>query len=80
MEAGACCEIGHAAAKSGMGLDEIGVFVMKLLEGYEKDIPRAPLGSTFEECYDTKKYEPSPEYQQLYDESRKKWAGIGFVL
>lgn len=79
MEAGACCEIGHAVAQSGMDLDEIGIFVKKLLEDYEKDIPRAPLGSTFEECYDTKKCEPSPEYLRLYDEARKKWAGMGFA-
>jgi methylamine--corrinoid protein Co-methyltransferase len=80
MEAWACCEIGHAVAKSGIGLDEIGVFVKKLLEGYEKQIPDAPLGKTFEECYDVKKCTPSPEYQRLYDEAKNRWAGMGFTV
>ena len=80
MEAGACCEIGHAVAKSGIGLDEIGVFVKKLLEEYEKQIPDAPLGKTFEECYDIKKCTPSPEYKRLYDEAKTRWSGMGFTV
>jgi methylamine--corrinoid protein Co-methyltransferase len=80
MEAGICCTIGHAVAKNGLTLNEIGHFVKELLKGYEGVIPEAPKGKTFEECYDAVKMTPSDEYKKLYEQARIRWSSMGLKL
>lgn len=79
MEAEACCEIGHAVAKNNLSLEEVNRLVKILLKGYEKNIPDAPLGKTFEECYDTERIVPIPEYTGLFEEAIKRWEKMGFA-
>jgi len=78
MEAEVCCEIGHIVAEAGLPLKEISQIVKKLVRDYERDIPNAPLGKTFEECYDMERLMPGPEYIRLYEEAIRKWSKIGF--
>ena len=77
-EAGVCCEIGHVIAETGLPLKEIGQMVKTLLTNYEKQIPDAPLGKKFEECYNIDKMEPTSEYIKLYEEAKERWFKIGF--
>ena len=76
MEAGACCEIGHVVAQKRFPLGEANRFVKRLLKEYEEEIPCAPVGSTFEECYDMEKVVPGPEYMRLFEKAKKKWEKI----
>ena len=80
MEASTCCEIGHSVASSGMRLEEANRFVRELLRGYEKRIPQAPLGKTFEECFDRERSMPTDEYRRLYQEAQERWRRIGFSV
>ena len=80
MEASACCEIGHTVAGMGIPLVDANGFVKELLSGYEKQIPKAPLGKTFTECYDVERLTPSEEYVRLYEEAKERWSRIGFVM
>jgi methylamine--corrinoid protein Co-methyltransferase len=77
-EADICCEIGHVIADTGPSLADMGDIVKRFLERYEKDIPNAPKGKTFPECYDVEKMKPKPEYFQLYEEAVERWAQLGF--
>ncbi len=80
MEAAVCCEVGHAVAEGGLPLDEINRFVKELLKIYEKDIPKAPLGKTFEECYDGENLVPGDEYVKLFEDAKKRWRKLGFSV
>lgn len=77
-EAKSCCEIGHAVANLQPDLKEVNRFVKELVKGYEKKIPNAPIGRTFEECYDVDRMTPKPEYIKLYEEAKKRWEKLGF--
>jgi len=79
-EAKTYCEIGHAVAKEQPDLKEVNRFVKELVKGYEKKIPSAPIGRTFEECYDVDRVTPKPEYIELYKEAKKRWEKLGFSL
>jgi len=77
-EAQVCCEIGHVVAQTGIRLKDIGEIVKQLLKNYEKHISNAPLGKTFEECYDIDNKMPKPEYLKLHQEAMERWVKIGF--
>lgn len=49
----------------------------QLLEKYEKEIPNAPAGKTYPECYDLHTRKPSDAYRRLYDEVKAELSGIG---
>lgn len=77
MEGRICAEAAHAAALSGMTRKDANTIVRKLLDIYEKDIPEAPLGKKFSECYDIERVEPTDEYLDLYARIRKEAEGLG---
>jgi len=55
MEAKMSCEVGCGAAESGIKRSEANELVKKIASKYESKIAEAPLGKTFQECYDVKK-------------------------
>lgn len=70
-------EVGHVAARAGLTRKDVGKMVKVLLEKYEKDIPNAPIGKTFTECYDPKTIKPRDEYLKLWDSGKKELAKLG---
>lgn len=54
-------------ATCGMEVSDVNAVIDRVLDLYEKDLPRAPAGKTFDECYDLRSLEPSDEYLDLYD-------------
>lgn len=51
--------------------------VKRLLAKYEKDIPHAPKGKKYEECWDIQSKQPKPEYLELYQKIKQELTGYG---
>jgi hypothetical protein len=66
-------EVGHRVAQMGLTRKEANRVVLKLVEGYEKKIPEAPIGKIFNECYQMDKIRPTDEYETLYDKKKQEW-------
>jgi len=77
MEAKMSCEVGCGAAESGIKRSEANELVKKIVSKYEGKIAEAPLGKTFQECYDVKKIAPTKEYIELYRSVKRELLDIG---
>jgi len=73
-------EVGHRVAQTGLTRKEANRIVLKLVEGYEKRIPEAPIGKMFNECYQMDKIRPTDEYEGLFTKKKKEWKEIGFEV
>ena len=67
MEGRICAEAAHAANRMGLDRKEANELVKKILLKYEHQIPEAPIGKKFSECYDLDRVEPTQEYVDLYE-------------
>jgi methylamine--corrinoid protein Co-methyltransferase len=72
-------EVGHAAARQGLTLQEANDLVLKLLEKYEHvfDLPEGNPGLSFAEAYDLQAMRPRPEWQQMYQEIKDELREMG---
>ena len=77
MEARMACEIGCGAAESGIKRAEANELVKKIMSKYENQVPEAPLGKMFQECYDAKKVMPTREYAELYGIVKRELFDLG---
>ncbi len=77
MEAKMAAEVGCGAAKQQYSREDANEITLALLKTYEKNIPNAPLGKNFRECYDIRKVKPSTEYLDLYKSTRKELMDLG---
>ena len=77
MEARMAAEVGHACARMSLTREGANELALKLLAKYEGQIPDAPLGSEFQECYDVRKAVPTQEYLDLYARVKDGLAGMG---
>jgi len=68
-------EIAHGVI--GMTRSQGNEIVKKLLAKYEDDIPNAPKGKTYEQCWDMKTKQPLPEYKRLYQKIKAELAELG---
>jgi hypothetical protein len=68
-------EIAHGVI--GMTRSEGNEIVKKLLAKYEDNIPNAPKGKTYEQCWNMKTKQPIPEYKQLYQKIKAELAELG---
>lgn len=73
-------EVGHRIAQIGFTRKEANEIVLKLVEGYEKRIPEAPIGKMFQECYQMDQIRPTDEYESLFSRKKKEWKGLGFEV
>jgi methylamine--corrinoid protein Co-methyltransferase len=73
-------EVGHRVVQLGLTRKEANRIVLKLLEGYEKGIPDAPIGKTFEECYRVEDVRPTDEYEALYQKRKRAWKEMGLEM
>jgi len=68
-------EVAHAASRiKRKDADEL---VKTLLGKYEKDLPNAPKGKRYQECFEVKTGKPGSEYLNLYNEIKKELEDIG---
>jgi hypothetical protein len=77
MEAKMACEVGCGAAESGIKRADANQLIKKIVSKYEHRIPEAPLGKTFQECYDVKKAMPTKEYAELYGAVKQELLELG---
>ena len=73
-------EVGHRVAQMRLTRREANRVVLKLVEGYEKRIPEAPIGKMFNECYQVEKIRPTDEYENLFARKKKEWKTLGFEV
>ena len=78
MEARMAAEVGHACSRMGLTRRAANDLLLKILARYEDQIPDAPLGSEFQECYDVRTSLPSQEYLDLYARVKDELASMGF--
>jgi len=80
LEARIGAEIGYGTSSIGMTRKEANRIVNKLLEKYERSIPDAPIGKTFQELYDVQKAKPTKEAMTQYRRIVEELKNIGFVF
>jgi methylamine--corrinoid protein Co-methyltransferase len=73
-------EVGHAVTRLGLTRGEANRMVLKMIEGYEKRLPEAPIGKTFDECYQLDKLRPTDEYESLLAKKKKEWKNFGLEV
>ncbi len=77
MEARIHAEVGHVAARAGITRKDASKIVCALLDKYEKQIPDAPKGKSFRECYDIETVRPVDEYIRLWEGTKKTLGNLG---
>jgi hypothetical protein len=63
-----------------MKRDQANEIVKQLLAKYEDNLPGAPRGLKFWECYDMKTLKPCKEHAELYSKARKELESYGIVF
>ncbi len=74
LEARLACEVGHAVARQGMKRSQANELVLQLLGKYQQQIPEAPKGVPFQECYDPRTSQPMPWYLDMYNRVKEEIA------
>jgi len=77
MEAKMACEVGCGAAESGLKRSEANELVKRVVSKYENRIVDAPMGKTFQECYDVRRIAPTEEYTELYKTVKAELIDMG---
>ena len=75
-------EVGHAAARQGLTLQDANRMIQALLAKYESvfDKPGGNPGQCIDKAYDLTKMAPVPEWQRMYDEVVEKLAELGLEI
>ena len=71
-------EMGKAAAR--LDRQKANGLVIRLLEKYESQIDKAPLGSRYQDCYDAVTGKPGEAYVRLYDEVKEELTQMGITF
>ena len=77
MEARIGMEAGHAVARQGMTRDQANEIVNKLLAKYEDQAATAPMGSTYQECYDVARSLPTQKHYDMFREVKDEIHAMG---
>jgi len=75
MEPRLASEVAHGVV--GMTRLQGNEIVKGLLAKYEEDIPQAPKGEKYQECWDIQSKEPKPAYLELYQKIKQELAEYG---
>jgi methylamine---corrinoid protein Co-methyltransferase len=73
-----CGEVARAAL--GMERGQADEIVKKLTVLYEPVLEQKPIGRPFDEVYDVERIQPTPEWQDMYDEVKNELVGLGLGL
>ena len=76
LEARMACEVGCAVADSRIKRKEANEIAKKIISKYEAQLTKAPLGKTFQECYDISRIKPKEDYVKLYNEIKGELAQL----
>ncbi|MEE8321307.1 MAG: monomethylamine:corrinoid methyltransferase [Gammaproteobacteria bacterium] len=71
-------ELGKAACK--LTRNQASEIVIRLLEKYEPQIPTAPQGDRYQDCYDVVTGKPGDAYIRLYNEAKEDLTGMGILF
>ena len=77
LECRLAAEVGYGTALSGLTRQDANPIVKALLEQYEKDIPTASLGKTFQEMYDMERAVPKTEAMEQYKATVSELKNMG---
>jgi methylamine--corrinoid protein Co-methyltransferase len=77
LEARLACEVGYGSVEKRLKREDANELVKGILAKYEDKLGNAPLGKTFQECYDLKKIVPTKEYLDLYESVKKELGDMG---
>jgi len=77
MEARIGAETAYLIAEQGITRKQANEVVKKILRCYESNIPDAPQGKRFDECYDLKTVRPTQEYLDVYDRGKETLTKFG---
>ena len=77
MEARIGAETAHLASRMRMTRDQANQVVKRILVEYEDQLPTAPRGKRFDECYNLSTVQPTQEYLDLYERCKIKLAEFG---
>jgi len=75
MEPKLASEVAHGVV--GMSRSQGNEIVKRLLTKCEEDIPQAPKGGKYQECWDIQSKEPKLEYLELYQKIKQELAEYG---
>jgi methylamine--corrinoid protein Co-methyltransferase len=72
-------EVGKAAARQRMNLDEANDLTLRLLERYEPVFERSGgnPGQRFDQVYNLSTLQPNPDWARLYDEVKSELGQMG---
>ena len=71
-------EIAHAVC--GMSRGQANEIVKQLVDLYESELPKKPIGKPFEEVYDVDTIQPKPEWLGMYEEVKDELIKMGVPL
>jgi methylamine--corrinoid protein Co-methyltransferase len=77
MEARIGAETAYLIAEQGITRKKANEIVKRILREYESNIPDAPQGKRFDECYDLKTVRPTQEYLDVYDRCKEQLTKFG---
>lgn len=77
LEARMACEVGHAAANQGMTREQADDIAHRLVEKYSNRLDAAPMGKSFQECYDVRTAQPQAWYLDLFKRVKDEAADMG---
>ena len=66
-----------AKAASRLNRERANDLVRRLLEKYESQIPKAPAGDRYQDCYDVATGKPKEGYVRLYEEVKEELGKMG---
>jgi methylamine--corrinoid protein Co-methyltransferase len=75
LEAQFCVDVAHAV--TGISAERANELVTQLLEKYEKEIEKAPIGKRYQECFNLETGKPTDDYLRLYEEVKNELANLG---
>jgi methylamine--corrinoid protein Co-methyltransferase len=80
LEVRCMAEVGQAASKRPIKLDDANDLVKKILAKYEDRFRNPPLGKTFQESYDFRSIEPKAEWMSIYAKVFQELADLGIPV
>ena len=75
-------EVGHAATRQRLSLEEANRMVLELVKRYEHVFtqPGGNPGVRFDQSYDLKALKPVPAWEAMYREVKAELCGLGLAL
>jgi methylamine--corrinoid protein Co-methyltransferase len=80
LEVRCMAKLGQATSRESIKLNDANDLVKKIIVKYEDKFQNPPLGKTFQECYDLRNIEPTPEWMSIYRGVTKELVDLGIPV